>query len=151
MADNSVINSIMPDRIPKKGIVDAITRITRELIKKPVFKNTIRSVLNSIDEENAPEMVRTLIWQDPEFVLSLVGALPSLINVIIKALDEIAIQIEKFPPALIQDFARAIVDDIDKETMARALDNLSKIKSDLSPVFAELFEEKEMEQRGKHG
>lgn len=126
-----------------KGIIDAINRILGELLKKPVCKNTIRSVLNSIDPESARDLVKTLIWQDPELVLSLMGAAPSIINTMIKALDEIALQIEKFPPDLVQNFARAIVQDIDKETMGRALSNLSKIINNLSPIFSELFEGKE--------
>ncbi|MEA3222907.1 MAG: hypothetical protein U9P49_07065 [Thermodesulfobacteriota bacterium] len=126
-----------------KGIIDAINRILRELLKKPVCKNTIRSVLNSIDPESARDLVKTLIWQDPELVLSLMGAAPSIINTIIKALDEVGLQIENFPPDLIQNFARAIVQDIDKETMERALSNLSKIINNLSPIFSELLDGKE--------
>ena len=129
---------IMADNIDK-GIVDATNRIMRELIKKPVLKSSIRSVLNSIDPESAPDLVRTLMWDDAELILSLVGALPSIANVFIKALEEVAVQVNKFPPDLLQEFTRSILKDIDIEAMNRAVQDLSKILDDLAPIFAEAF------------
>ncbi|MCD6280940.1 MAG: hypothetical protein J7J85_04950 [Deltaproteobacteria bacterium] len=117
----------------------AITRITGELLKKPVFKNSLRSILNNIDAENGRKFVRALIWEDTETVLALLGALPSIANAAIKALDESLLQVkEKFPPQLLQELVGAIVQDIDKESLERAIQNLSTLINDLSPVLSEL-------------
>jgi len=110
----------------------ATNRILRELLKKPVVKNSIRGFLNNIDPDNAPELARTIIWQDPEVILSLMGAIPSIANVIIRLLDEIIVQVvEKFPPQLLHDFLESIFQDIDREPIERIGTNLTKLFNDL--------------------
>jgi hypothetical protein len=108
-----------------KGIIDATNRILRVLLKKPAFKNNIRSVLNSVDPDNARDLARTIIWEDPEIILSLVGAVPALANSIIKFLDEVILQVmEKFPPELLHDFLETIIQDVDRDAIKRIRDNL---------------------------
>jgi hypothetical protein len=109
-----------------KGIVDATNRIFRVLLKKPAFKNNVRSLLNSIDSDNARDLAKTVIWEDPEIVLSLVGAIPCLANTLIKFMDEVMVQMmEKFPPELLKEFIGSIIREIDTDTVKRIRDNLS--------------------------
>jgi len=130
----------------------AITRITRELLKKPVFKNSLRSILNNIDAENGREFVRTLLWEDTETVLALVGALPSIANAVIKALDELLLQVkDKFSPQLLHELVGAVVEDIDKESLERAIQNLSALINDLSPILSKLPVGEERMKGGEDG
>ena len=115
-----------------RGIIDATNRIMRVLLKSPAFKSNVRSVLNSIDPDNARELARTIIWEDPELTLSLIGAVPSLANSIIRFLDEVILQVrEKFSPELIHDFLGAIMRDVDRETIKRIKVNLSNMLDEI--------------------
>ena len=50
-----------------KGIIDLTDRVLKELLKKPGFKEGVRTVLQNIDPESSRRLVRTILWQDPEF------------------------------------------------------------------------------------
>ena len=95
--------------IQTKGLVDAADRILRELIRTPKFKESIIIVLNSIDPPAARSLVRTLFWQDPGLLMSLMGSLPALINVGSEALAEVAAQMNTMPMPLLQDFLNRVV------------------------------------------
>jgi hypothetical protein len=110
----------------ERGIIDGANRILKVLLKRPVVKNNIRAVLNSVDSDNARELARTILWEDPEIVLSLMGAVPALANVLVRFLDEVIFQVrEKFPPELLREFISAVVQDVDRESITRIRDNLS--------------------------
>lgn len=109
-----------------RGIVDATNRIFKVILEKPAFKNNVRFLLNSIDSDNARDLAKTVIWQDPEIVLSLVAAIPSFANTLIKFMDEVLIQVaEKFPPDLLKEFIGSIVREIDTDTVERIRDSIS--------------------------
>lgn len=111
-----------------RGIIDATNRIMVVLLKSPTFKSNVKSVLNSIDPDNARELARTILWEDPEIVLSLMGAVPSLANSMIRFLDEIILQVrEKFSPELLHDFLGTILQDVDRETIKRIKLNLTNM------------------------
>jgi hypothetical protein len=110
----------------ERGIIDGANRILKVLLKRPVVKNNIRAVLSSVDSDNARELARTILWEDPEIVLSLMGAVPALANVLVRFLDEVIFQVrEKFPPELLREFISAVVQDVDRESITRIRDNLS--------------------------
>jgi hypothetical protein len=109
-----------------RGIVDATNRILKVLLKRPAFKENVRSLLNGVDPDNARELARTILWEDPEIVLSLMGALPSLANSMIRFLDEIILQVrEKFPPELLHAFLEEIMEEFDGESIRSIRDNIS--------------------------
>lgn len=111
-----------------KGLIDATNRIVSVLLRKPAFRNSLRSLLNSIDSENSRDLARTVLWQDPELALSLVGAVPSLANAAIRFLDQVVIEVmEKFPPELIHEFIEALLQDIDRDAAKRAAGNFSML------------------------
>jgi len=110
----------------ERGIIDGANRILKVLLKRPVVKNNIRAVLGNIDSDNARELARTILWEDPEIVLSLMGAVPALANVLVRFLDEVIFQVrEKFPPELLREFIGAVLQDVDREAITRTRDNLS--------------------------
>jgi hypothetical protein len=109
-----------------RGIINATNRIVKVLLKRPAFKENIRSLLNSVDPDNARELARTILWEDPEIILSLMGAVPSLANSMIRFLDEIILQVrEKFPPELLHEFLGEIMREFDGEAIRSVRDNIS--------------------------
>jgi len=110
--------------IQTRGLVDAADRILRELIRTPKFKEGIIILLNSIDPPAARRLVRTLFWQDPGLLMSILGGLPSLINVGSEALAEVANQMSSMPPPLLQDLLGRVVAGIDGAAAGEAAGGL---------------------------
>ncbi|MBN1497487.1 MAG: hypothetical protein JXA07_11995 [Spirochaetes bacterium] len=125
------------DRNEHGGVIDLIARIMRVMLKKPAFKHNVRLLLNNIDDDSAPELARTMLWEDMEFTFNLVGALPSIINAVIKFSNELLSQLtEKIP----DDLLRGFFENAAKEIDITALDSLKERSIDLwnrlSPVIA---------------
>lgn len=125
------------DRNQHGGVIDLIARITKVMLTKPAFKHNVRLLLNNIDDESAPELARTMLWEDMEFTFDIVGALPSIINAIIKFSNELLLQLnEKIPDELLRGF----IENAAKEIDITALDSLKErsvdLWSKLSPVIA---------------
>jgi hypothetical protein len=109
-----------------RGIIDATNRIVKVLLKRPAFKENVRSLLNGVDPDNARELARTVLWEDPEIILSLMGALPSIANSTIRFLDEIILQVrDKYSPELLHGFLEEIMREFDGEAMRSIKDNIS--------------------------
>lgn len=126
----------MNDQGQKRGIIDSKNRILEDLLGKTAFKDALRQILNNIDPENSPQLVRTLIGKDIEVALSLVAALPSIANALILALDELLHQIkDNFPLQLIADITESLVNEVDTDALARVMDGMSDLNRDLSPIF----------------
>ena len=99
-------------------------RILKELLKKPALKDGVRTVLSNIDPASSRRFVRTLMWQDPEFFLGLISALPPVVNAVVSGIDELLIQLqEKMSPLLLHDFLLSMASCVDRETLARIIKN----------------------------
>ena len=121
-----------------KGVIDLADRILKELLKKPAFKDGIRTVITNIDPTSSRQFVRTLMWQDPEFFLGLISALPPIVNTALSGIDELLIQLqEKMSPLLLHDFLRSMAFSVDKET----LENIIKNGKELSTVILAIADE----------
>jgi len=103
--------------IPRRGPIDGTGRILRELIRTPGFKKSVSALLSDLDPENTGMLIRTLVWEDPEFFLSLFGALPKVLNVLNEGLRELAVQLAVFPTATLADFLVDAMEEIDLETL----------------------------------
>lgn len=125
----------------ERGIVDAGTRILAELLKKPGFKDNLRTFLKNLDPQASPEFVKTLLWQDPEVILGLMGALPALANIVICAFDELVTQVtEKYSPVLLNGLIESLLDELDHETLARAVSSSRTLIEQISPIVAQKFQ-----------
>ena len=115
-----------------KGIIDLADRVLKELLKKPAFKYGVRTVIKNIDPASSRQFVRTLMWQDPEFFLALISALPPIVNAAITGIDEILIQLrEKMSPLLLHDFLRSMASSVDRETLESIVKNGKGLAVDL--------------------
>jgi hypothetical protein len=125
-----------------KGVIDLTDRVLKELLKKPGFKEGIRTVLQNIDSESSRKLVRTMMWQDPEFFLGLLGAVPSIANVLIQSLDELLIQLnEKFSSQLLHDFMKSLVSSIDKKSLESISRNGKLLATELWTIAEETYQE----------
>jgi hypothetical protein len=125
-----------------KGVIDLTERVLKELLKKPGFKEGIRTTLQNIDPESGRRLVRTMMWHDPEFFLGVLGAVPPIINSLIQFVDELLIQFnEKFSPQLLHDFIRSLVLSLDKKTLENIVSNGKPLVTELLKAAEEAYKE----------
>lgn len=105
---------------PRRGPVDGAARVLRELLRTPRFKASVRIILRDLDPENGALLVRTLMFEDPEFFLSLVSAAPALANTAIAGLDEALAQAAAFPPGVLTGFMAGMVESLDARGLGHA-------------------------------
>lgn len=117
--------------VPRRGPIEGSSRVLRELLRTPRFKKTVRILLSELDPENAGLLVRTLMWEDPEFFLSLFGALPDVVNVGFEGARELSSQLGNFPPGLLASFLSAFLERVEFESLGRAMANTVDLLADV--------------------
>ncbi|HEY5493149.1 MAG TPA: hypothetical protein VIK15_01030 [Candidatus Anoxymicrobiaceae bacterium] len=117
-----------------KGPIEGMSRILRELLRTPRFKASVRIILRDLDPENAALLVRTLVWEDPEFFLSLVGSTPALLNAAIAGADEATAQLANFPPVLLTGFMAGLIEEIDARRLGHAAGQALVLSARLAAV-----------------
>lgn len=123
-----------------RGLLDMESRVLDRLLSKTAFKDNLRALLRNIDPENSPRLVRTLLEKDPEVPLAIVCALPDIANCFIKAAEELLTRIQsQYPPALLQAFARSLLMEVDRESLARVAAMAKELSEDLSPAVSEIL------------
>jgi len=119
-----------------RGLIDAANRTLEEILSRPVFKDSLRSMIKNIDPESTRGLVNTIMWKDQEVLLSLLGSLPLIANTLIIALDELLTQVDqKFPLELLKGFSESILDDIDIGKALSVVSRLQGLFNELSPVL----------------
>lgn len=125
-----------------KGVIDLANRILKELLKKPAFKDGVRTVMTNIDPASSRQFIRTLMWQDPEFSLALISALPPILNAALSGIDELLIQLrEKMSPLLLHDFLHSIASSVDREPLERIIKNSKDLSVIIFAIAEEVFKE----------
>jgi len=124
-------NSIDPSALVQESLVAAINEnnngpeeesILKEILATPFIKDMLRTYLNGIKPETGNSFVKTLIWQDMEFLFSIIAALPSIVNSVINAINETGMQLnEKITPELLRGYMGDVFSDIDTETLKKGL------------------------------
>lgn len=104
----------------EKGLIDAVNRIVSRLLDDERVVATIGVFLRNIDPESAPDLIRTLLWKKPDISLSTFSAAPALLNALLKALNELSVQMEKFSPGLLAGYLEGLIEDIDFEELGEA-------------------------------
>jgi len=99
------------------GWLDLGARVAGRLLKSPRFRRDAEIVRDHVDPDEAPGLVRTLMWTDPGLSLSLVAAAPAVLNAGIESLREVVVQLEGMPRPAIKEF----LDDTVPRVRARAL------------------------------
>ena len=117
--------------IEKKGLIDALDRIARELMRSSKFKESLIIILSNIDPPAARSLVRTLFWEDPGVLLSFFGALPNILNVGGEAMAEMVVQMSSLPPPLMQDFMEKIVSGLDGAVVGETVGGMVNLSQTL--------------------
>jgi len=115
MTESSALNAVDPQCDPQ----GTGTRVLREIIRTPAFREILKLHVDSIDPASAGEMVRTLIQEDPNLSLSLMAASPRMVNYMVEALLEVGRQAGGFPPELMDEFVQQVSQEIDTNAMLR--------------------------------
>lgn len=105
----------------KRGLGE---RMLHELLKSPKFKASLRIVVNEIDPSTVRGLVRTLIWDDMETFMTLVGGIPKLINLLAQMLSELGVQLGNFTPPMLRGFIYELVGEIDGRALGEAAGNI---------------------------
>lgn len=123
------------------AVMPAGDGVMKEMLSTPFVKDIIRNNLQNIKTDKTHPLVNTLIWQDPEVILSVLGSIPPVVNSCTGALAEAGKQInEKFSPELLRDYVASILNDIDADewkALAEAYVTLGKNLWEVSPEFRE--------------
>ena len=122
----------------EKTMSDTSTNsVLKEVLKTPFIKTILRNNIRAIGHKNGRPFIKTLLWQDPEFILGVLGGLPGVINPIMGAIAEMLEQVQaKFSPGLLKGFSMSILDEINMDPLGqglRAISELVKGIADESP------------------
>jgi len=119
-----------------KGIFELGDRIAKALLNKPGFKANLALLLNHIDPDSVPDLVRTLIWEDVGVALSLADAVPKIANALIKAAEETVTQVnDHFPPEFLREVIRIILAEIDFVALMNVQTGFNRIMAEVAPLF----------------
>lgn len=109
-------------------------RVLRELIRSPKFKSSLRIMVNGIDPSHAPGMVRALLWEDVETFMGTASIMPKIVNFMIQAAKETAVQLNAFPPEILLAFLSRLVGEIDFQALSEATREFRLLLEKLGPV-----------------
>lgn len=113
--------------------------ILRELIRSTLLKDILRTNLNAIHPESGSRTVKTLLGEDPEVFFGTASSLPVIINALMAALTELAVQLrDKYPPELLKSFLQSLYEDIDREAAAKCARAWADLASSLWQASPEL-------------
>lgn len=111
----------LPPLEADRGDAGLKTRVLRELIRTPAFRELVKLNLADVDPARARQLVRTALWEDPNLSLSAAAVSPQAINYLVEALLELGKQLGNLAPKLTEAFVAETVGDIDFEKMRQAL------------------------------
>ncbi|OFW69487.1 MAG: hypothetical protein A2V52_01555 [Actinobacteria bacterium RBG_19FT_COMBO_54_7] len=114
MVDQINLEDLMAREIRAEGTgYSALPGLVRELIRTPGFKELLLLHLRDINPENARELIRTVLWEDIAFSMSIIGASPKLVNWLVEALIELGVQLNNFTLDILRDFLSKMGQDLD--------------------------------------
>ena len=118
MVDQIDIERLMLQEDRPEGTgYSALPALVRELIRTPGFKELLLIHLRDVNPENARELVKTAIWEDVAFTMSVLGASPDLVNWLSEALVELGVQLNNFTLDILRDFLVQLGRDLDVEKL----------------------------------
>ena len=105
---------------PRKGWVEAGARILAQLLRTTRFKDNLRLILNNLDPDYAPELVRVALNTDPAVPLAVLGALPRGANIAVEATAQLATEVARKPRTLVREAGRELWQRVNVERAGEA-------------------------------
>jgi hypothetical protein len=99
----------------RNGVIAGSARVVRELIRTPRLLKTARILLANLDPENAPVLIRTLVYQDATLTLDLLSATPDLVKTALLAGREICTLLLELPRELRNRFLLRLLAELPAE------------------------------------
>ncbi|MEW5784532.1 MAG: hypothetical protein AB1767_05550 [Bacillota bacterium] len=124
----------MEETSSRPGMLDLFNRILKELLRTPKFKAQVKVVLNSLDPPAAAALVRTLMWEDTEIFLDMVGVFPELLNALLTGGREFTERMDQYPAPLPAAFIAQIIDKLDGEALGSLIAAIPELFSRLKEV-----------------
>lgn len=124
----------MDDR-QETGILEKQIRVADELLASTTFKDSLRLFLKNMDPESGPLLVRTIMGKDAEVPIAVISAMPVVTNCLIQIAMELVLQVRKYPAPMLAGMTESLLQDVDKETLARLIREIRELGKDMAPVF----------------
>ncbi len=106
----------------------ALPGVLRELLRTPDFKEMLQMHLRDINPENAAELMRVFLWEDPGFSLGLMAALPDIANWLVEAIATLGVEFDKIPTMMLKNFLEQLGAGLD-------LEQLKKLPAAYAPIL----------------
>jgi hypothetical protein len=103
------------DQIQVEGLGQ---KLLSEMLKTPAVKEAILVNIRDMKADNAAGLVKTLLWTDAGFFLSMIGVLPTLVNYCVEFVLELGRQFGSMPAPLLKDFVNQVTGGLELERMA---------------------------------
>jgi hypothetical protein len=107
------------------------TRVLREILHTPAFKELLKISLSEAVPGKGRELAKTFFWEDVDLSLSLMTSSSRSINFVLEFLDELARQLQSFPPDTLQNFLSQMANSVDKEILRSLSDNGTHLLEEL--------------------
>ncbi len=117
------MNEITNERV-KTGLTE---RLLRELLRSPKFKTELKMLFSGIDPSSGPGLIRTIFWEDVETFMGFVSSVPSILNLIVAMLREAAVQLDTFPPEILNSFIYQVLGGIDGRAVGEMAAHLGSL------------------------
>ncbi len=105
------------DTTSADGVIGGGARMLRELLRTPRVVKTMRIALSNLDPENAPALVRTVLFGDSVLFFDLLTAGPDLANAVILGEREAATQLLEIPQELVDRFLPRLFEELSAEDL----------------------------------
>jgi hypothetical protein len=113
----------------------ALPGLVRELVRTPAFKELLMMHLRDMNPENARELVRIFLWEDPGFSMGVMGALPKMVSWFAEAIAELGVQLSNLPATFLSDALSLMSQDMDRE-------GLRSIPAAYAPLIKNMLEQR---------
>ena len=111
-------------RHTNQGWVEAATRIVGALLRSTRYKDSLRVIVNHLDEDSASGLVRVALTTDPALTMALLGATPRAANIVVEATAELAAQLAGKPRALVHEASSSLWQRVRVERAGEAAGSL---------------------------
>ncbi|MBF0352702.1 MAG: hypothetical protein HQM11_16840 [SAR324 cluster bacterium] len=124
--------------ISHDGIMEMISHTTQTFFTENRVRRTAARWIRNIPLDKLPETIKTIVWNEPEISLGVVGAIPNWINAGVRTVDQLLTELKsRVSPELISSYVEFLVQDLDVESITRVRNHLDDLYKILKPVIEE--------------
>lgn len=125
----------------KSRQIRAMGRIFRQILYSRNFKNALKTFLTNIDPDEAPRMIRDLIWDDPELAMELIRAMPSIMNYLVASLNEFGEGLGTRSPESLARLFNDAGKELDGKLLGETITRYAQLYNDIHKYYPELADE----------